>query len=367
MKRLAVVGVVVAVGWLAAASVAWGYSITPMCMTAQGTQPCESGWYTTPVLALTWSFTSGGTPSNCDETSYQTDSVATVSCTVTWGQQGFTAFYTVQVETSSPTATVAPARPPDSNGWYNHPVAGVPTASSFSHIASCTSTTYNGPATTSATVSATCVDNAGKTVTAVSAPFAYDATPPALSATAAAGDQSVALSWQTAGDVAPIASVAVTRSGGTTAAAATAATVYSGNGSGFTETHLKNGVRYTYTITVRDAAGNAAVQTVAATPGERLLSPTANAHVTAPPMLSWTAVPGATYYNVQLFRGDPAKLLSIWPKHAGLQLRPTWRFDGRRYRLKPGKYRWYVWPGFGRRSAGRYGHMVGSGTFVVVR
>jgi hypothetical protein len=84
-------------------------------------------------------------------------------------------------------------------------------------------------------------------------------------------------------------------------------------------------------------------------------------------MLTWTTVPGATYYNVQLFRADPTKLLSIWPKHAGLQLRRTWRFDGRRYRLKPGKYRWYVWPGFGRRSAGRYGHMIGSGTFVVVR
>ena len=221
------------------------------------------------------------------------------------------------------------------------------------------------PATTSATVAATCIDNAGKTVTAVSAPFAYDATPPALSATATAGDQSVALSWQAAGDVAPIASVQVTRRGGTTAAAA--ATVYSGDGSGFTETHLKNGVHYTYTITARDAAGNVAVQTLAATPAERLLSPTANAHVAAPPMLTWTAVPGATYYNVQLFRADPTKVLSIWPKHAGLQLHRTWRFDGRRYRLKPGKYRWYVWPGFGRRSAGRYGHMVGSGTFVVVR
>jgi hypothetical protein len=269
------------------------------------------------------------------------------------------------VETSSPTATVAPNRAPDSNGWYNYAVAGAVSASSFSGIASCTPTTYAGAPTTTATVAATCVDHAGKTVTAVSAPFAYDATPPTLSATATAGDQSVALSWQAAGDVAPIALVQVTRTGGTTAAAA--ATVYSGAGSGFTETHLKNGVHYTYTITARDAAGNVAVQTVAATPAERLLSPTANAHVTAPPMLTWTTVPGATYYNVQLFRADPTKLLSIWPKHAGLQLRRTWRFDGRRYRLKPGKYRWYVWPGFGRRSAGRYGHMIGSGTFVVVR
>ncbi|MGA8717624.1 MAG: hypothetical protein WB557_06435, partial [Solirubrobacteraceae bacterium] len=274
-------------------------------------------------------------------------------------------YYFIHVETSSPTATVAPARAPDSNGWYNHPVSGTPTATSFSGPPSCTSTTYNGPATTTATVAATCTDNAGKTVTAFSAPFAYDATPPTLSATATAGDQSVALNWQAGRDVAPIASVQVTRRGGTTSAAA--ATVYSGDGSGFTETHLKNGVHYTYTITARDAAGNVAVQTLAATPAERLLAPTANAHIAAPPMLTWTAVPGATYYNVQLFRADPTKVLSIWPKHAGLQLHRTWRFDSRRYRLKPGKYRWYVWPGFGRRSVGRYGRMVGSGTFVVVR
>ena len=74
---------------------------------------------------------------------------------------------------------------------------------------------------------------------------------------------------------------------------------------------------------------------------------------------------GASYYNVQLYRG--AKVLSTWPAHARLQLRPTWRFDHRRYRLKPGRYRWYVWPGFGRRGSARYGRLIGSGGFVVTR
>ena len=55
-------------------------------------------------------------------------------------------------------------------------------------------------------------------------------------------------------------------------------------------------------------------------------------------MLSWTPVPGASYYNVQLYRGDPRKVLSLWPATASLQLKHTWRFEGRRYRLKPGKY-----------------------------
>ena len=43
-------------------------------------------------------------------------------------------------------------------------------------MASCTSTTYAGPSTSAGTLSATCIDNAGKTVSATSAPFAYDVT-----------------------------------------------------------------------------------------------------------------------------------------------------------------------------------------------
>ncbi|HTP20316.1 MAG TPA: hypothetical protein VMJ65_11980, partial [Solirubrobacteraceae bacterium] len=283
MRRLALVGVLVAVAvTLMGASVAWGAdTITPMCTTAQGTQPCAAGWYTAPILQLSWDWTAGGTPSNCNESSYQTDSVAPVSCTVSWGQVGFTAFYTVQVEISSPTATATPSRPPDSNGWYNAPVSFAFQGSSFSHIASCTSATYSGPAITNATVAGTCTDNAGKSVTVTSAPFAYDATPPTLTATATAGDQTVAVSWQTGGDMAPIASIQVTRSGGTKAA--DVATVYNGDGTGFEDRHLKNGVRYTYAITARDLAGNVATQTVKVTPDARLLGPARNAHVTAPP------------------------------------------------------------------------------------
>ena len=39
---------------------------------------------------------------------------------------------------------------------------------------------------------------------------------------------------------------------------------------------------------------------------------------------------------------------------------------GRRYRLTPGRYRWYVWPGLGARSAKRYGSVLGSSSFVIV-
>jgi len=375
MRRLALVGVLVAVAVMAmGASVAWGDTISATCTWSAQSQPCDSTMWYPSAVTLIWNATpppdavSGCTPEVANQ--YNSDQVTSVSCSATWPGSSpgttitITQSYTVHVETSSPSATVTPARAPDSNGWYNHPVAGAVTAASFSQIASCTSTTYGGAATTAATVAATCVDNAGKTVSAVSAPFAYDATAPTVAATADPGDQSVALSWQAGGDVAPIASVQVARNGGTSAAAV--ATVYSGTGSGFNDTHLKNGVHYTYTITARDMAGNVATQTVAATPGARVLSPAPAAHLSTPPMLSWTFVPGATYYNVQLFRGG-SKVLSVWPKQASLQLRRKWKFEGRRYRLKPGRYKWYVWPGLGRRSAGRYGHMIGSGTFVVVR
>jgi hypothetical protein len=372
MRRVALAVAVVAVGALSmGASVAWGDPI-PLC---NGQQCVIGAWYTSSV-SVTWDLNGDSNGGGCAPQNYVTDTNQSylqsepmtdwpvwTYCNDT--TSGDLKHYFIEVELSSPTATVAPSRGPDSNGWYNHPVAGAVSAASFSGIASCTSTTYAGPNTGSATVSGKCTDNAGKTVAVTSAPFAYDATPPALTAAADPGDQSVSLSWQAGADVAPIASIQVTRSGGTSAA--DVHTVYSGTGTGFDDSHLKNGVHYTYTITARDQAGNVAVTAVKATPGARLLGPAANAQLTAPPMLSWTPVPGATYYNVQLYRGDPRKVLSLWPTTAGLQLKRTWRFDGRRYRLKPGKYKWYVWPGFGHRKAGRYGHMIGSGTFVVVR
>jgi hypothetical protein len=362
VRKLAALAVVIAC-WLLAAGAAWGNTLSVSCGTPSG-QCDESGDWQAGPTPVTWEATPlPNSVVGCVSTTY-TDVDTTVSCQVWWGSSTQSISFPLKVETSPPTATATPARSPDSAGWYNHPLAISFQGSSFSGIASCTAITYAGPASPSATVTGSCTDNAGKTVTVTSAPFAYDATPPSLTATATPGDQTVALNWQTTGDIAPVATVQVTRSGGPGAAGAVP--VYSGTATGFNDTHLRNGVHYTYTITVRDAAGNVTVQTIGATPAARLLSPSNNARVTAPPLLSWTAVSGATYYNVQLYRDDPTKLLSMWPTGASLRLRRAWRFDGRRYRLKPGRYRWYVWPGFGKRKAARYGHRIGTGTFVVV-
>jgi hypothetical protein len=68
---------------------------------------------------------------------------------------------------------------------------------------------------------------------------------------------------------------------------------------------------------------------------------------------------------VQLWRNG--RILSAWPGNASLRLPKSWSYGGRRYRLQPGRYRWFVWPGFGPRAAKKYGRLIGSSTFVVVR
>jgi hypothetical protein len=73
-------------------------------------------------------------------------------------------------------------------------------------------------------------------------------------------------------------------------------------------------------------------------------------------------VRGASYYNVQLVRGN--RILSVWPTGPKLTLAHSWVFQGHRYRLRRGVYRWYVWPGFGRLAAARYGHRLGGSSFV---
>ena len=136
-----------------------------------------------------------------------------------------------------------------------------------------------------------------------------------------------------------------------------------GNGP-FDDMRVKNGVRYTYTITARDQAGNVTARKVHATPGPHLLFPIGGARFLSPPRLAWTPVRGATYYNVQLFRGS-RKLLSVWPAYPKLALTRSWTFAHRRFHLGPGRYRWYVWPGLGARRTASYGPLIGSGTFVV--
>jgi hypothetical protein len=84
-----------------------------------------------------------------------------------------------------------------------------------------------------------------------------------------------------------------------------------------------------------------------------------------PPLLRWTPVRGATYYNLQLSRLG-RKMLSTWPTRARYRVKKHWGYGGRKWRLVPGTYRWIVRPGFGKRSKADYGRRIGSSTFRVV-
>ena len=141
--------------------------------------------------------------------------------------------------------------------------------------------------------------------------------------------------------------------------------VFRGDATGFRDMGLAIGQKYEYRVIGIDEAANRAERKLDLVATGPLLSPAPGAQVKAPPYLIWTPVKRATYYNVQLIRGG-RRVLSAWPVRPSFRLRRTWTYKGRRYRLKPGVYRWYVWPGFGRISASRYSPQpLGSSTFVV--
>jgi hypothetical protein len=95
-----------------------------------------------------------------------------------------------------------------------------------------------------------------------------------------------------------------------------------------------------------------------------LFSPPARSLVTGPPMLAWRAVTKTSFYNVQVYRNG-RKILSRWPSRARFGLRRSWQHEGRTFRLRPGVYTWYVWPGFGTLAKPRFGKLLGQSSFRV--
>jgi hypothetical protein len=219
--------------------------------------------------------------------------------------------------------------------------------------------TYSGPAGSGLPISGSCTDQAGKTATAA-LPLNYDASPPSAQLTAGLDGSAVDLHWSATSAPAPLVAAGITRSeGGAPGMSSVVSTAAAGT---LQDTGVRPGETYTYTLTAADAAGNTTTQTASiAVPSPP--ATTATRPTYTPPMLHWRAVRGATYYNVQLYRGH--KILSSWPRVARLRLRRSWRYRGHREQLRSGRYRWYVWPGFGSRRADRYGRLAASGTFVI--
>jgi hypothetical protein len=162
----------------------------------------------------------------------------------------------------------------------------------------------------------------------------------------------------------PEGRVQVTRSPGLGKAAESV--IYRDSRSSFIDTRVVNSVAYSYRLSTSDQAGNVAQRVAGAATGRGILEPPPGARVSTPPMVRWSEIRNAAYYNVQLYRGQ-VKILTVWPKATSYRLKQTWKLQGRSIRLRPGTYRLYVWPGFGAFAAQRYGRIVGTATFTVTK
>ena len=335
------------------------YDDTGPDVTARaGRDPDAGGWYSHPVtVSFTGSDSASGLDSCTGPERYEgPDSRLAVVSGICLDRAGNVGLASLQVhyDATAPEVTGAtPKRPPDANGWYNHPlVVGFEGSDATSGLEACTQATYAGPDSVGVSVSGSCRDRAGNGSRDASFTLKYDATAPTLNEVRAkAGNRTAGLSWVTSPDTVV---VEVLRAG---------ATVYRGSDRAFTDTRLKNGVRYRYTVTGYDEAHNAAAKAVTVRPTAPLIAPAAGAAVKAPVRLAWAAVEQATYYNVQVWR--QGKILSAWPKRPSMEVRRSWTYGGRRYRLAPGRYRWFVWPGYGPPASKKYGRLLGSSSFVV--
>jgi hypothetical protein len=320
--------------------------------------PGTNGWYVSNVhVYWTWD----PPPSDahgCNPRTLDTDGVTHFDCVASWGGTTLEDKFDVYIDKTAPAVTGHASRPPDANGWYNKPVTVMFSGTdATSGVAGCSGLVYAGPDSGNASVAGTCTDNAGN-VGRANFGFAYDSTPPTLGkVTTKHGNRSLLLTWS----VSPDTQVTqVTRSGG--GAKGPAKVVYRGTGDTFRDKGLRVGAKYEYTVTAFDQASNAAARAIAVTATGALINPVPGERVTSRPRLAWLPVKGASYYNVQLIRGG--RILSAWPTRANFKVPRTWIYHGHRYRLKPGVYRWYVWPGFGKLAQARYGRLLGSSSFV---
>ncbi|MFL5959861.1 MAG: hypothetical protein ACJ75G_06320 [Gaiellaceae bacterium] len=270
---------------------------------------------------------------------------------------------TIKIDATPPTGLTARfSRKPDAHGWYNHPVTIEWSATdALSGIAGCSAVKYRGPDGGTATATGGCTDVAGNSA-AQAIQLAYDATPPALGKVA---ERSTSVGnvvrWSSSS---PSDRIVVRRAirGGKAQT-----TVFAGHAAWFTDKKVGPGVQYRYSVRAVDEAGNSSrVVSVAGLPKVLTLQKTPYVPRAAPnPILRWGPVRGASYYNVQLFRGSH-RIFAAWPTRHQADLPTTWKWSGHRFRLTAGRYTWYVWAGLGPRALAHY-RPVGSASFVVPR
>jgi hypothetical protein len=327
--------------------------------------PDHAGWYTHDVaLQFDGQDDESGVDEPCDKITYSgpdsANAPVTGGCQDKAGNRS-NVTETIKYDATKPVISGASAdRAPDHGDWYNHPVTfSFHGSDATSGNTTCGTATYSGPDDSTAQVVGNCSDAAGNTAFK-GVTFKYDSSPPAKSKVyAVPANKSVGLSWAPPSDG---ESFVVRRTPAIGPQVATV--VYRGSKHDYLDSGLKNGAKYNYTVTTLDAAGNTSDAGISSVPDGSTLRPFIDTEVTQPPLLTWKKVRRATYYNVQVFKGRK-KVLSIWPKTPQLQLKSSWKYQGHKYKLSSGLYRWYVWPGLGRLTAHRYGELVGSSTFRV--
>jgi hypothetical protein len=145
----------------------------------------NNGWYTSSVTVKI--DVENATDTTCPVVKTFNTSSDVLTCSATDGQATNNFSLQFKIDSTPPAVTSASvSRPADSNGWYNHAVTITFVGTdSGSGIASCTSVTYSGPDSSTATVGGVCTDNAGNTSSAGAFAIKYDSTPPAVTATPA--------------------------------------------------------------------------------------------------------------------------------------------------------------------------------------
>jgi hypothetical protein len=329
--------------------------------------PGDAGWFRGPVT-ITWTMSGTITGSSgCNPTDMPSDTPG-VQLTCSARNLDETTTVTtkiIKIDQTPPTTTTAvPARPPDHAPWYTAPL---PVAWSgtdaTSGVASCTTTTYAGPDGPAVAPAGTCRDAAGNTGAPVPFTFAYDATAPTLADVAATlSDRTATVRWTPGADAQQVA--VVRRPGDAGTLSRTVLDLAPGTTREVADGPLAAGTAYTWTVTVADVAGNATsaitTATVPARSTKASATTTKSSNARRRTVLRWRARRGAKYYNLQLFRNG-RKILSAWPTRPHYTLKTAWRYRGHRQRLVPGRYRWFVWPGYGTRSEHRYGKLVARG------
>jgi hypothetical protein len=359
-------------------SFAFKYDATPPAVSVSLSRGPDSGsWYNHPVDFHTSGSDNLSGIASCTSGTIGGGGSPGASCSDNAGNVGG-AGVGVNYDAGAPSIdSITLDRPPDSNGWYNHPVRVTFHGSDGgSGIDACSDVTYPGPDTTSTTVNGTCTDKAGNRAGGTSAAFKYDATPPTLSNLGFDWDDGTAtLTWTASPDT---KAIEIDRTPGTTGTDPSA--VFKGLASSFQDTGLTNKVKYVYTINGYDEAGNKASDSVSIVPGAKLYSPARGSVVTSLPLLAWRPVAGASYYNLQVYYGvgktlrrlasvavSGRKIMSVWPLQPRYRMKKAWKYKAKARKLAVGHYRWYVYPGVGKRTAHKYGPLIGQSDFFVAK